>query len=133
MLEARGDRVVSPIYKGNSRVYFMATRIRLARGGTKKRPYYRIVVTDSRSPRDGKFIEKLGTYNPLLAKDDADRLRLVKDRIEHWIGTGAQPSDRVAKMLQASGIAIPAGTTKRLAAKKASGKVAGEKKAKKAS
>lgn len=82
----------------------MALAIRLTRGGAKKRPYYRIVVADSRSPRDGRFIEKLGTYNPLLPKDHADRVRLVEDRIKHWLGAGAQPSDRVSRFLEAAGI-----------------------------
>ena len=77
----------------------MALKIRLARGGAKKRPYYRIVVTDSRKPRDGRFIERLGTYNPLLAKDDPNRVTLKEERIKHWLGQGAQPSDRVAGFL----------------------------------
>jgi small subunit ribosomal protein S16 len=76
----------------------MALRIRLSRGGAKKRPYYRIVVTDSRTPRDGRFIEKLGTYNPMLAKD-AERVTLNAERIKHWISQGAVPSDRVARFL----------------------------------
>ena len=78
--------------------------IRLARGGSKKRPYYRLVVADNRSPRDGRFIEKLGTYNPLLAKDSPDRVKLDADRIAHWLSVGAQPSDRVARFLDAAGI-----------------------------
>ncbi|WP_419816529.1 30S ribosomal protein S16 [Glacieibacterium sp.] len=78
--------------------------IRLARGGMKKRPYYRIVVTDSRQPRDGRFIEKIGTYNPLLAKDSPERIKLDADRATHWLGVGAQPSDRVARFLDAMGI-----------------------------
>ncbi len=82
----------------------MATRIRLARGGSKKRPYYRIVAADSRSPRDGKFIEKLGTYSPLLAKDSAERVTLDTDRIQHWLDHGALPTDRVARFLDAAGI-----------------------------
>lgn len=112
----------------------MATRIRLARGGTKKRPYYRIVVTDSRSPRDGKFIEKIGTYNPILAKDDANRVVVAKDRVEYWLGTGAQPSERVARLFDTTGIKVTGESKKVMAAKKASGKVAGtSKKAQKAS
>jgi len=75
----------------------MALSIRLSRGGAKKRPYYRIVVTDSRSPRDGRFIEKVGTYNPLLAKDSPERVKLDGDRISHWLSVGAQPSDRVLR------------------------------------
>ncbi len=82
----------------------MATRIRLARGGSKKRPYYRIVAADARAPRDGKFIEKLGTYSPLLAKDSAERVTLDTDRIQHWLDHGALPTDRVARFLDAAGI-----------------------------
>ena len=77
----------------------MSLKIRLARGGAKKRPYYSIVVADSRSPRDGRFIEKLGTYNPLLPREHAQRITLDKERIAHWLKVGAQPSDRVAKFL----------------------------------
>ena len=77
----------------------MSLSIRLTRGGAKKRPYYRIVVADSRSPRDGRFIEKLGTYNPLLPREHATRITLDKERIAHWLKVGAQPSDRVAKFL----------------------------------
>jgi small subunit ribosomal protein S16 len=75
----------------------MALKIRLARGGAKKRPFYSIVVADSRSPRDGRFIEKIGTYNPMLAKDHASRLVLKEERIKHWLGVGALPTDRVAR------------------------------------
>src|SRR5262245_15358085 len=82
----------------------MALAIRLTRGGAKKRPYYRIVVADSRAPRDGRFIEKLGTYNPLLAKDSPERVKLDADRISHWLSVGAQPSDRVLRFLDAAGI-----------------------------
>ncbi|MET3827193.1 MULTISPECIES: 30S ribosomal protein S16 [Sphingomonas] len=82
----------------------MAISIRLSRGGSKKRPYYRIVVADARSPRDGKFIEKLGTYNPLLAKDDEKRIILDADRAKHWLSVGAQPTDRVARFLDVAGI-----------------------------
>ncbi|MCW1956316.1 30S ribosomal protein S16 [uncultured Lentibacter sp.] len=82
----------------------MAMKIRLARGGSKKRPFYRVVATDSRMPRDGRFIEKLGTYNPLLAKDSEDRVKLDLDRIKYWLGEGAQPTDRVARMLEAAGL-----------------------------
>ena len=77
----------------------MALRIRLSRGGAKKRPFYRIVIADSRSPRDGRFIERVGTYNPLLAKDDERRVTLKQDRIKYWLGVGARPSDRVARFL----------------------------------
>ncbi|WP_085809555.1 30S ribosomal protein S16 [Sphingomonas sp. TZW2008] len=82
----------------------MALSIRLSRGGSKKRPYYRIVVADARSPRDGKFIEKIGNYNPLLAKDDAQRIVLDSDRAKHWLGVGAQPTDRVARFLDLAGV-----------------------------
>lgn len=82
----------------------MAIAIRLSRGGAKKRPYYRIVVADSRSPRDGKYLEQIGTYNPLLAKDDANRVKLNEDRARYWVGVGAQMSDRVARFLDAAGI-----------------------------
>ncbi len=82
----------------------MAVAIRLARGGSKKRPYYRVVVADSRNPRDGRFIEKVGTYNPLLPKDSEDRVKIDADRIKHWLSVGAQPSDRVARFLDAAGI-----------------------------
>ena len=82
----------------------MALAIRLSRGGAKKRPYYRIVVTDSRNPRDGRFIEKLGTYNPLLAKDSPERVKMDADRIQHWLSVGAQPSDRVLRFLDGAGI-----------------------------
>jgi len=82
----------------------MALSIRLSRGGSKKRPYYRIVVADARSPRDGKFIEKIGNYNPLLAKDDEKRVVLDADRAKHWLGVGAQPTDRVARFLDVAGV-----------------------------
>ncbi len=77
----------------------MALKIRLARAGAKKRPFYRIVVADSRRPRDGRFIEKLGTYNPLLRPDDPNRVTLDEDRVRHWLGHGARPTDRVARFL----------------------------------
>ena len=87
----------------------MALKIRLARGGAKKRPYYRIVVADSRSPRDGKFIERLGHYNPLLPKDHENRIKLEAERIQYWLGVGATPSDRVARFLgEAEIIPMPA-------------------------
>ena len=79
-------------------------KIRLARGGAKKRPFYSIVVADSHSPRDGRFIEKVGTYNPLLAKDHAERLRVKSERVQEWLGKGAQPTDRVARLLSAEGL-----------------------------
>ncbi|HEY6963749.1 MAG TPA: 30S ribosomal protein S16 [Erythrobacter sp.] len=82
----------------------MSISIRLSRGGAKKRPYYRIVVANSRSPRDGKYLEQIGTYNPLLAKDSPERVKLVEDRARYWLGVGAQPTDRVARFLDAAGI-----------------------------
>ena len=81
----------------------MAIKIRLARGGSKKRPFYKIVATDSRMPRDGRFIEKLGTYNPLLRKDDDKRVVMNIERVKHWLGLGAKPTDRIQRMLEADG------------------------------
>ena len=82
----------------------MSLKIRLARGGAKKRPFYSIVVADARSPRDGRFIEKLGTYNPMLERGHADRVTLKEERIRHWLGVGAQPTDRVARFLGDAGL-----------------------------
>ncbi|WP_374273603.1 30S ribosomal protein S16 [Paenirhodobacter enshiensis] len=82
----------------------MAMKIRLARGGSKKRPHYAIVATDSRMPRDGRFLEKLGTYNPLLAKDSEDRVKMDIERIQFWLAKGAQATDRVARFLEAAGV-----------------------------
>ena len=82
----------------------MSLSIRLSRGGSKKRPYYRVVVADARSPRDGRFIEKIGTYNPLLAKDSPERIKLDTDRAKHWLSVGAQPTDRVARFLDVLGV-----------------------------
>ena len=94
----------------------MSVKIRLTRGGAKKRPYYRIVVANSRDPRDGRFIEQVGTYNPMLPSDHQDRVRLKTDRIQKWLGDGAQPSDRVARFLADAGLmerrAIPNQTKK---------------------
>ena len=108
----------------------MAMKIRLARGGTKKRPHYSIVATDSRMPRDGRFLEKLGTYDPLLAKDDEARLKMNLERVKHWLSLGAQPTDRIARFLEAAGVmakkvrsnpkaAVPGKRMADLAAKKA--------------
>lgn len=77
----------------------MSVRIRLARGGSKKRPYYYIVAADQRSPRDGRYIERLGSYNPMLPKDSEERVRLNTERIQHWLSVGALPTDRVARFL----------------------------------
>ncbi len=81
----------------------MAMKIRLARGGSKKRPFYAIVAADSRMPRDGRFIEKLGTYNPMLPKDSEERVKMNMERVKYWLGEGAQPTDRVSRMLEAAG------------------------------
>jgi small subunit ribosomal protein S16 len=83
----------------------MSVKIRLSRGGTKKRPYYYIVVADSNSPRDGRYIEQIGTHNPLLPKDHAERVKLDVDRAKHWLSVGAQPTDRVLRFLDAAGLA----------------------------
>ncbi|MFU1478786.1 30S ribosomal protein S16 [Roseovarius sp. C7] len=82
----------------------MAMKIRLARGGSKKRPFYRIVAADSRMPRDGRFIEKLGTYNPLLPKDSEERVKMDMERVQYWLGQGAQPTDRISRFLEAAGV-----------------------------
>ncbi|WP_134727142.1 30S ribosomal protein S16 [Paracoccus luteus] len=82
----------------------MAMKIRLARGGSNKRPHYSIVASDSRMPRDGRYLEKLGTYNPLLAKDSEDRIKMNVERVQYWLAQGAQPTDRVARFLEAAGV-----------------------------
>jgi len=82
----------------------MSLKIRLTRGGAKKRPYYRIVVADARSPRDGRFIDKVGTYDPMKPKDDASRITLDNDKITAWLAKGAQPTDRVLRFLDAAGL-----------------------------
>lgn len=82
----------------------MSVAIRLSRGGAKKRPYYRIVVSDTRSPRDGKYLEQIGTYNPMLPKDSGERVKLDEDRARHWLSVGAQPTDRVHRFLDAAGV-----------------------------
>ena len=108
----------------------MSMKIRLARGGSKKRPFYSIVATDSRMPRDGRFLEKLGTYNPLLPRDSEDRVKIDLERVQYWLGQGAQPTDRIARMLEAAGVlakkvrsnpksAVPGKRMTELAAKKA--------------
>ena len=83
----------------------MAMKIRLARGGSKKRPHYSIVAADSRMARDGRFIEKLGTYNPLLPKDSEERVKMDMERVQYWLGEGAQPTDRISRFLEAAGVA----------------------------
>ncbi|QKG71810.1 30S ribosomal protein S16 [Erythrobacter mangrovi] len=82
----------------------MAVAIRLSRGGAKKRPYYRIVVSDTRSPRDGKYLEQIGTYNPMMPKDSGERVKLDEDRARHWLSVGAKPTDRVHRFFDAAGI-----------------------------
>lgn len=100
----------------------MALKIRLARGGAKKRPFYRIVVADARAPRDGRFIDRIGTFNPLLARDHAERVKLDVEKAKEWLAKGAQPTDRVLRFLDAAGVATrPArnNPTKGLPGKKA--------------
>ena len=106
----------------------MAVTIRLARGGAKKSPYYRIVATDKRNRRDGRFLEKVGSYNPLLPEDHEQRVVLNEERIRHYIGNGAQVSDRVARFLDHAGI-MPAGTRQRGTGKKAAAIAAAKAKA----
>jgi small subunit ribosomal protein S16 len=109
----------------------MSMKIRLARGGSKKRPFYRIVAADSRMARDGRFIEKLGTYNPLLAKDSEERVQMDAERVQHWLNVGAQPTDRVSRFLEAAGLI--AKKTRNNPKKGAPGKAAQERAAEKAS
>ncbi len=98
----------------------MAAKIRLSRHGSKKRPFYWLVVADNRSPRDGDFIEKIGTFNPLLPKDHAERILFKNDRVEHWLKTGAKPTERAEKLMNVVGISVPGSKLKeRIAAKKA--------------
>ena len=82
----------------------MALKIRLSRGGAKKRPFYHIVIADSRSPRDGRFIERVGTYNPMVPRESSERVTVKEDRIKYWLSVGALPSDRVARFLAVSGL-----------------------------
>jgi small subunit ribosomal protein S16 len=93
-----------PIFQAIYRRKPMAMKIRLARGGSKKRPHYSIVASDSRMPRDGRFLEKLGTYDPMLAKDDEKRVVMDLEKIKAWLGKGAQPTDRVARFLESAGV-----------------------------
>jgi len=105
----------------------MGLKIRLARGGSKKRPYYRIVVAEERAPRDGKFIEKVGTYNPMLAKDNEQRIQLVEERIKYWLGQGAQTTDRVHRFLASANLTekreVPEQTSKNLQSERTKMKV----------
>jgi len=105
-------------------------KIRLARGGSKKRPHYAIVACDSRMPRDGRFLEKLGTYNPLLPKDSEDRVKMDVERVQYWLGQGAQPTDRVVRFLEAAGLREKA--TRANLKKGTPGKAAQERAAKRA-
>jgi small subunit ribosomal protein S16 len=82
----------------------MAVKIRLSRGGAKKRPYYYVVVAHGTSPRDGRYIEQIGTFDPMLKKDDPNRVKLIEDRVKHWLGVGAQPTDRVLRLLDGAGL-----------------------------
>ena len=82
----------------------MALKMRLARAGSKKRPYYHIVIADARAPRDGRFIERIGAYNPMLPKDSEERIKLDADRAKHWLSVGAQATDRVSRFLDAAGL-----------------------------
>jgi len=109
----------------------MALKIRLARAGSKKRPYYHIVVADQRAPRDGRFLEQLGSWNPMLPKD-AQRVVLNEDRIKHWLSTGAQPTDRVARFLADAGLVAREARnnpTKAIPGKKAQERIAAAKQA----
>jgi small subunit ribosomal protein S16 len=108
-------------------------KFRMSRGGTKKRPFYKIVVADARSPRDGRFIERLGHYNPLLARDSGERVKFDLDRVKYWLSQGAQPSDRVERFLADAGL-VPKKTQfndplKSSPRKKAQERLAAEKKA----
>src|SRR6185295_9779829 len=98
------DDTKTSLITGHQKEKPMSLKIRLTRGGAKKRPYYRIVVADSRSPRDGRFIEKVGTYDPMKAKDDAARVVLDNEKIQAWLAKGAQPTDRVLRFLDAAGL-----------------------------
>jgi len=114
----------------------MSLKIRLSRGGAKKRPYYRIVIADSRSPRDGRFIERIGSYNPMVAKDHPERLTLDLERAKHWLSVGATPSDRVSRFLADANLVparrIPRQTKAHLPGEKAQERAAAAEEAKKA-
>lgn len=114
----------------------MAIKLRLARAGAKKRPYYHIVVADSRSPRDGRFIEKVGSYNPMLKREDPTRVQLQTERVQHWLKSGAQPTDRVALFLTRAGLMAepkrPGQTKQHLPKAKAQERAKAEEEARKA-
>jgi small subunit ribosomal protein S16 len=105
----------------------MTVKIRLARAGAKKRPYYRIVVANSDAPRDGKFLEKVGTYDPMLAKEDVKRVVLNQERIKHWLSVGAQPTERVTKFLEKSEIVKKKAAVKRVITSKVAASESAEK------
>jgi small subunit ribosomal protein S16 len=109
----------------------MSVKIRLARGGAKKRPYYRVVVANSTAPRDGDFLEKVGTYNPLLLDEAKDRVILKSDRIQYWLSVGAEPTERVAKFIEAAGISLSASIKKKMEIKAKNQKARPPKKAEK--
>ena len=92
----------------------MTVKIRLARGGAKKRPFYRVVVANATAPRDGNFLEKVGTYNPMLTKESRERVILKKDRVEYWLSIGAKPTERVAKFIEQAGVALPEKVRKKI-------------------
>lgn len=106
----------------------MTVKIRLARGGAKKKPYYRIVVANSTAPRDGDFIEKIGTYNPMLEDNKEDRVTFNVDRVNYWLGTGAQPTERVARFIVKAGINLPDSLKKKIELKEKSRKPKAPKK-----
>ncbi|MEM7196835.1 MAG: 30S ribosomal protein S16 [Pseudomonadota bacterium] len=114
----------------------MSLRIRLSRGGTKKRPYYHVVVADQRMPRDGRYIERIGHYNPMLARDDESRVKIDAERAKYWLSVGAQPSDRIAKFLGTMGLidkpATPTQTKQHMPKSKAQARLAAQEEAKKA-
>ena len=114
----------------------MSLKIRMSRGGAKKRPFYRIVIADSRMPRDGRFIERVGTFDPMLDKESPDRVKLNVERLQHWLKAGATPSDRVARFLHAAGLgpkpAIPEQTKKNQPKAKAQERMKAAEEAKKA-
>jgi small subunit ribosomal protein S16 len=100
----RADTNLKLLDRDQNRRRPMSVKIRLSRGGTKKRPYYYIVVAEATAPRDGRYIEQIGTHNPMLPKDHADRVKLDLDRAKHWLSVGAQPTDRVARFLDKAGL-----------------------------
>jgi small subunit ribosomal protein S16 len=106
----------------------MTVKLRLTRMGAKKRPYYRIVAADVRAPRDGDFIEKIGTYNPLINEEQKSKVELKKERVEYWLSVGAQPTDKVAKFIAAAGIALPASIVRKMTVRKQAEKVKPSKK-----